>query len=206
MYMQRILFILTVAMLSFFADEAYAQRDLPGQTGVQFTTGGVNHFLSWKNGGERHYFTSLAFTHTNRNRTCWLYGLDYQIKEYTYENKVIPKAQFTGELGYLIPVLSDKGRNVCFRIGLSALGGFETVNWGNSLLPDGAEVTNEDSFIYGGGLTAAFDVWLTDRDHPADAGEGKGTVRNGCGELPYTDRFGRPLYHQLTKRERRNRK
>ncbi|WP_287645419.1 conjugal transfer protein TraO, partial [Bacteroides sp.] len=74
-----------------------------------------------------------------------------------------PKAQFTGELGYFIPVLSDKGRNVCFRIGLSALGGFETVNWGTSLLPDGAAVTNGDSFIYGGGLTAAFDVYLTDR-------------------------------------------
>ena len=163
MYMQRILFILTVAMLSLFAGEAYAQRDLPGQTGVQFTTGGVNHFLSWKSGGERHYSTSLAFTHTNRNRTCWLYGLDYQIKEYTYENKAIPKAQFTGELGYFIPVLSDKGRNVCFRIGLSVLGGFETVNWGTSLLPDGAAVANGDCFIYGGGLTAAFDVWLTDR-------------------------------------------
>ena len=67
MYMQRILFILTVAMLSLFAGEAYAQRDLPGQTGIQFTTGGVNHFLSWKSGGERHYFTSLAFTRTNRN-------------------------------------------------------------------------------------------------------------------------------------------
>ena len=39
MYMQRILFILTVAVLSLFAGEAYAQRDLPGQTGVQFTTG-----------------------------------------------------------------------------------------------------------------------------------------------------------------------
>ena len=161
--MQRILFILTVAVLSLFAGEAYAQRDLPGQTGIQFTSGGVNHFLSWKSGGERHYFTSLAFTHTNRNRTYWLYGLDYQIKEYTYENKAIPKAQFTGELGYFIPVLSDKGRNVCFRIGLSALGGFETVNWGTSLLPDGAAVTNGDSFIYGGGLTAAFDVYLTRR-------------------------------------------
>lgn len=43
------------------------------------------------------------------------------------------------------------------------MGGFETVNWGTSLLPDGAAVTNGDSFIYGGGLTAAFDVWLTDR-------------------------------------------
>ena len=54
MYMQRILFILTVAVLSLFAGEAYAQRDLPGQTGIQFTSGGVNHFLSWKSGGERH--------------------------------------------------------------------------------------------------------------------------------------------------------
>ena len=86
-------------MLLFGADKAYAQRDLPGQTGIQFTTGGVNHFLSWKSGGGRHYFTSLALTRTNRNRTHWLYGLDYQIKEYTYEGKAIPKAQFTGELG-----------------------------------------------------------------------------------------------------------
>ena len=36
-------------------------------------------------------------------------------------------------------------------------------NWMISLLPDGAAVANGDSFIYGGGLTAAFDVWLTDR-------------------------------------------
>lgn len=48
MYMQRILFILTVAVLSLFAGEAHAQRDLPGQTGIQFTSGGVNHFLSWE--------------------------------------------------------------------------------------------------------------------------------------------------------------
>ena len=158
MHMQRILFLLTVAVLSLFAGEAYAQRDLPGQTGIQFTSGGVNHFFSWKSGGERHYFTSLAFTHTNRNRTYWLYGLDYQIKEYDYEDESVPKAQFTGELGYFVPVLSDRGRNFCF----SALGGFETINWGNKLLHDGAAVTNKDCFIYGGGLTAAFETYLTD--------------------------------------------
>ena len=60
MYMQRILFILALAVALFFtADKAYAQRDLPGQTGVQFTTGGVDRFLSWKSGGERHYFLAL---------------------------------------------------------------------------------------------------------------------------------------------------
>ena len=163
MYMQRMLFLLTVAVLLLFTGEAYAQRDLPGQTGIQFTTGGTDHFLSWKSGGERHYFTSLAFTHTNRNHAYWLYGLDYQVKEYDYEGEAVPKAQFTGELGYFVPVLSDRGRNFCFRIGFSALGGFETVNWGISLLPDGAAVTNGDSFIYGGGLTAALEAYLTDR-------------------------------------------
>ena len=59
--MQRILFILAVAVtLLFGTDKAYAQRDLPGQTGIQFTTGGVNHFLSWKSGGGRHYFKKMA--------------------------------------------------------------------------------------------------------------------------------------------------
>ena len=47
-------------MLLFGADKAYAQRDLPGQTGIQLTSGGVDHFLSWKSGGERHYFTDFA--------------------------------------------------------------------------------------------------------------------------------------------------
>ncbi len=36
---------MTVAVtLLFGADKAYAQRDLPGQTGIQFTSGGVEPF------------------------------------------------------------------------------------------------------------------------------------------------------------------
>lgn len=162
MYMQRILFILTAAVLSLLAGEAYAQRDLPGQTGIQFTTGGVNHFLSWKSGGERHYFTSLAFTHTNRNRTYWLYGLDYQIKEYTYENKAIPKAQFAGTR-LLYSRIVGQGPECMSTYRTLGIGRFRDGQPGTSLLPDGATVTNGDCFIYGGGLTAAFETYLTDR-------------------------------------------
>lgn len=160
--MQRILFIL-IACLLLCSTKASAQRDLPGQTGLQLTTGSVNRFLSWKSGGECHYFTSLALTCTNRNHTYWLFGMDYLQKDYTYEREVIPKAQFTGEIGYFIPVFSDRGRNVCLRIGLSALGGYEVVNWGESLLHDGSRLTNKDCFLYGGGLTAAFETHLSDR-------------------------------------------
>ena len=163
MHMQRILFLLTVAVLSLFAGEAYAQRDLPGQTGIQFTSGGVNHFFSWKSGGERHYFTSLAFTHTNRNRTYWLYGLDYQIKEYDYEDESVPKAQFTGEAGYFVPLAADRGRNVVLSVGFSALTGYESSNWGNKLLHDGARLRDADCFLYGGALTAEVETYLCDK-------------------------------------------
>ncbi|MFV0588801.1 conjugal transfer protein TraO [Bacteroides reticulotermitis] len=162
MYMQRILFIL-IACLLLCGTQANAQRDLSGQTGLQLTTGSVNRFLSWKSGGECHYFTSLALTRTNRNHTHWFFGVDYLQKDYTYEGEVIPKAQFTGEIGYFIPVLSDRGRNVCLRVGLSALGGYEVVNWSESLLHDGSRLTNKDCFLYGGGLTAAFETYLSDR-------------------------------------------
>ena len=162
--MQRILFILALAVALFFtADKAYAQRDLPGQTGVQFTTGGVDRFLSWKSGGERHYFTSLAFTRTNRNRTYWLYGLDYQIKEYTYESKAIPKAQFTGEVGYFVPFFSDRGKNVFFSAGLSGLAGYETTNWNDKLLYDGATLKNDGCFIYGFAPAFEMEAFLSDR-------------------------------------------
>ena len=39
MYMQRILFILTVTVLSLFAGEAHAQRDLPGQAYSSYRAG-----------------------------------------------------------------------------------------------------------------------------------------------------------------------
>lgn len=159
--MQRILFL--IACLLLCGTQANAQRDLPGQTGLQLTTGSVNRFLSWKNGGECNYFTSLALTRTNRNHTHWLFGVDFLQKDYTYEREVIPKAQFTSEIGYFIPVLSDRGRNVCLRVGLSALGGYEVVNWGESLLHDGSRLTNKDCFLYGGGLTATFETYLSDR-------------------------------------------
>ena len=162
MYMQRILFIL-IACLLLCGTQASAQRDLPGQTGLQLTTGSVNRFLSWKSGGECHYFTSLALTRANRNHTHWLFGVDYLQKDYTYEREVIPKAQFTGEIGYFIPVFSDRGRNVCLRVGLSALGGYEVVNWGESLLPDGSRLTDEDNFIYGGALTLELSAYVTDK-------------------------------------------
>ena len=43
---------------------------------------------------------------------------------------------------------------------MSALGGYETVNWGKQLLPDGSIIQAEDAFIYGGAVTLSADIYL----------------------------------------------
>ena len=48
-------------------------------------------------------------------------------------------------------------------LGLSALAGYETSNWGDKLLPDGSTLTGKDGFVYGGALTLELESYITDR-------------------------------------------
>lgn len=127
--MSRIIKILTVVCLCVAAiPYASAQRNLPGQKAIQVSGGLVDGFTLKKSGGEYNYFGSLHFIRSNRNQTRWVMGLGYQQKDYNYRNQIIPKAQFTGEIGYFIPFLYDRGRNISLSAGLSALAGYETSN------------------------------------------------------------------------------
>ena len=76
---------------------------------------------------------------------------------------IFPAAQFTAEGGYYYNFLSDAKKVVFFYAGASALAGYETVNWGESLLPDGSRLTDEDNFIYGGALTLELSAYVTDK-------------------------------------------
>ncbi len=55
------------------------------------------------------------------------------------------------------------GANTCSFGGVSALGGYETVNWGKSVLSDGSTLHDGDNFIYGGALTLQADFYLSDK-------------------------------------------
>ena len=87
----------------------------------------------------------------------------YLQKDYTYRGEVVPKAQFTGEAGYFVPLAADRGRNVVLSVGFSALTGYESSNWGNKLLHDGARLRDADCFLYGGALTAEVETYLCDK-------------------------------------------
>ena len=66
-------------------------------------------------------------------------------------------------LGYMHPVLSDRGKNVLLYGGISALGGYEELNEDKKLLPDGATLLNRSRFVYGGAVHGSGEVFLTDR-------------------------------------------
>ena len=46
--------------------------------------------------------------------------------------------------------------------GVSALAGYETVNWGKKTLYDGARLNNGDAFVYGCAATLDMEVYLAD--------------------------------------------
>lgn len=107
---------------------ASAQRGLPGQIGIQVTAGTVDGLLIRNAHKQYSYFGSLAMTRCGQRGRNWLFGLSYLQKDYLYGIQVVPKAQFAGEVGYFMPLLSDRGRNVALKLGVSGLAGYETSN------------------------------------------------------------------------------
>ena len=139
MNMKRICCIISLFVLCLTFNQAHAQRCLPGMKGLQ-VTGGMADGVHWNSkSGE------------------------YLEKHYPYKDLQIPVSQFTGEGGYYLNFLSDRKKTFFLSLGLSALVGYETSNWGDKLLPDGSTLTDKDGFVYGGALTRELESYITDR-------------------------------------------
>ena len=162
--MRKYLFIIMMCVfLSSLAGKVSAQRYLPGQMGLELRLGGVDDFGRNVRHLRGNFQIGLALSRYNRNRSRWVFGADYVKKHYSYKDIAIPKAQFTGEVGYFVPFFSDRGRNVFFSAGLSALAGYETTNWNCKLLYDGATLKNDGCFIYGFAPAFEMEAFLSDR-------------------------------------------
>lgn len=104
-----------------------------------------------------------ALSTYTKNGNRWVIGGEYLEKHYPYKELKIPVNQFTGEGGYYLNFLSDRKKTFFLSLGLSALAGYETSNWGDKLLPDGSTLTDKDGFVYGGALTLELESYITDR-------------------------------------------
>ncbi|SHG41933.1 conjugal transfer protein TraO [Dysgonomonas macrotermitis] len=162
--MNRILLIITLAfsLSLLFMGQAHAQRYLPGQKGIQVTGGFVDGFTLEKKDGQA-FFGGLALSTYTKNGNRWVFGGEYLQKSYAYKDRFIPLSQITAEGGYYLNFLSDASKTLFFSVGLSAVGGYETINWGKELLFDGATITSEDNFLYGGAISFETEIFLSDR-------------------------------------------
>lgn len=162
--MNRIALIITLAfsLSLLFMGQAHAQRYLPGQKGIQVTGGFVDGFTLEKKDGQA-FFGGLALSTYTKNGDRWVFGGEYLQKNYAYKDRFIPLSEVTAEGGYYLNFLSDASKTLFFSVGLSAVGGYETINWGKELLFDGATITTEENFLYGGAVSFEIETFLSDR-------------------------------------------
>lgn len=105
----------------------------------------------------------MAISTYTKNGNRWTFGAEYLQKSYEYKDKLLPLSQITVEGCHYLKFLSDPSKTVFFSVGISAMAGYETINWGKELLFDGATITSEDNFLYAGAVCFEIKTYLTDR-------------------------------------------
>lgn len=119
------------------------------------------HSASRRN--ELGYHFGLSMDSYTKGCSRWVFGAEYLQKYHPYKDTRLPVSQFTAEGGYYYNFLSDANKVFLCYVGGSAMAGYETVNWGESLLHDGARITDGDAFVYGGAVSLEIETYLTNR-------------------------------------------
>ena len=149
------LFVLAVA----FTTTMHAQRLLPGQRGLQLSLGlPITESKLFDNGN---FIAGVSFTINHKRANHWLVGLEYSKKYFAYRTKQIPVETIVFEGGYMVNLFADASKNVLLNTGVSAVGGYETINRSESLLYDGATLMDKDRFVYGGAYHLVLDLFVT---------------------------------------------
>ena len=161
--MKKAVLFIIIALCIAVPDFVSAQRYLPGQRGIHLTAGTVNGLNLNAASEDFAFHAGVALSAYTRRTDRWLIGMEYLEKRHIYREKGIPQSQFTMEAGYYLKLFSDRRKMFFVSLGASALGGYETVNWNEKLLSDGATVNNADGFLYGGALTLEMETYLSDR-------------------------------------------
>lgn len=156
--------MIIAAMLTLFGGRAMAQRCLPGMSAVEIKANMADGIYTGKSRDCGYDFGVFYSVFTGSHGNTWSFGGEYlqTFKPYGEKGR-IPVAQFTGEAGYNLHILSDYSMIFHLYGGISALAGYETVNWGKKTLSDGSTLHDGDNFIYGGALNLQAEFYLSDK-------------------------------------------
>ena len=152
------------SVLSLAGGKVFAQRCLPGMSAVEVKANMADGFYTGKSRNCGYDIGVFYSVFTGNHGNTWSFGGEYLQTHKPYGEKGrIPVAQFTGEAGYNLHLVSDYSMTFHLYGGISALAGYETVNWGKDTLPDGSTLHDGDNFIYGGALNLQAEFYLSDK-------------------------------------------
>ena len=139
-----------------------AQRLVPGQKGLEVSASVpiVKGKSLFKPNG---FGMTLSLSHYLKRGKYTFVSAGYEQQALSYRSYQVPLRDYLVQMGYAHPLLSDKGKNVFFYLGASAVAGYEDINKGEKLLPDGAKLLDGSRWVYGAGLHTSVELFLTDR-------------------------------------------
>jgi len=145
--------MLTIASIT----AVQAQRMIPGQKGLEVGAGILSKEIS------DNYYLQLTLTVNGKSGNYWIYGAEYTHHMSDYREVKVPIETYTGKVGYSFQLLSDTKKTFTLNAGITALGGYESINRSETMLYDSAKILSKENFIYGAGGRLTFETYLSDR-------------------------------------------
>ena len=159
---KKIILSVCAAVAMAFSLPSQAQRLIPKQRGVE-VVGSVPLIKGEKLFAGDNFGMGASLTRYLKKENYTFVEVEYEQQNMPYRSYNVKHKDALLHLGYMHPVLSDRGKNVLLYSGISALSGYEQLNEDKRLLPDGATLLDRSHFVYGGAVHGSVEVFLTDR-------------------------------------------
>ena len=159
---KKIILSVCVAVAMAFSLPSQAQRLIPKQRGVE-VVGSVPILKGEKLFQGDNFGVGVSLTHYLKRENYTFVTVEYEQQNMPYRSYNVKLKDALLQVGYMHPVLSDRGKNVFLYSGISALCGYEQLNEDKKLLPDGATLLDRSRFVYGSAVHGSVEVFLTDR-------------------------------------------
>ena len=159
---KKIILSVCIAVAMAFSLPSQAQRLISKQRGIE-VIGSVPLIKGEKLFTGDNFGVGISLTRYLKKENYTFVMAEYEQQNMPYRSYNVKLKDALLQVGYMHPVLSDRGKNVLLYGGISALGGYEQLNEDKKLLPDGATLLDRSHFVYGGAVHGSVEVFLTDR-------------------------------------------
>lgn len=150
-----------MAVTMAFAVPSHAQRLIPKQKGIE-VVGSVPLVKGEKLFAKNNFGVGVSLTRYLKRENYAFVLAEYEQQNMPYRAYEVKLKDALLQVGYMHPLLSDRGKNVFLYGSISALGGYEELKEDKKLLPDGATLLDRSRFIYGGAVHSSVEVFLSD--------------------------------------------